>query len=417
MNIVHSDVVVRVAPGTSPDYNRASSLIQLLNLMERTELAAERELYLAYSLQYLIPFEHLELYGPSGSDADILQPERQDNKIDFQKQNVKSFLTSDIQIARGLVSVGGWMGPFLRISYRGGPDSKLSVKSNHQLGDRIKLWLSVNDVNTSPLLSVPYNDVTDRYEIELWGYPGNDVVNHLDNKGQLALERGELQLRPDLIQGNVNDFERDQLNEKYIIEVAPKNAMHPILPLRLRMAWADAAEQYWDSQDGANYVYEFNMRQRGWDNFLGVGISPNPHGGVGFLEYRNLFSNYGRYADRPELGRTPESWNYNAFGNKNHTANPVENFMAVDYMDLHILKPSCGIGLHRHRDNQEVFMMLDGRGLMIVGDWCKMPERERCFEIRTLLPGHLAMLKGGQLHGLMNLTDEDGSLFMFGGYD
>lgn len=54
---------------------------------------------------------------------------------------------------------------------------------------------------------------------------------------------------------------------------------------------------------------------------------------------------------------------------------------------------------------------------MVVGDWCKLPERERCFEIRTLLPGNLAMLKGGQLHGLMNLLDEDASLFMFGGYD
>jgi hypothetical protein len=32
-----------------------------------------------------------------------------------------------------------------------------------------------------------------------------------------------------------------------------------------------------------------------------------------------------------------------------------ENSMAVDYMDLHILKPECGIGIHRHRDNQEIF--------------------------------------------------------------
>jgi hypothetical protein len=25
----------------------------------------------------------------------------------------------------------------------------------------------------------------------------------------------------------------------------------------------------------------------------------------------------------------------------------------MEYMDLHILKPECGIGIHRHRDNQE----------------------------------------------------------------
>ena len=87
-------------------------------------------------------------------------------------------------------------------------------------------------------------------------------------------------------------------------------------------------------------------------------------------------------------------------------------------MDLHILKPSCGIGLHRHRDNQEVFLLMAGRGYMVVGDWCKMTfTRARCFEIRTLRSGHFAMLKGGNLHVLMNATDEDISLFMFGGYD
>ena len=37
------------------------------------------------------------------------------------------------------------------------------------------------------------------------------------------------------------------------------------------------------------------MAFRGWRNYLGVGISPNPHGGVGFLEFRNLFSNYFGY--------------------------------------------------------------------------------------------------------------------------
>jgi mannose-6-phosphate isomerase-like protein (cupin superfamily) len=109
-------------------------------------------------------------------------------------------------------------------------------------------------------------------------------------------------------------------------------------------------------------------------------------------------------------------WNFNAYGRKDLDVRR-ENFLAVDYMDLHILKPNCGIGLHRHRENQEAFLMLNGRGLMVIGDWCKLPERERCFEIRTLLPGSLTLLKGGQLHGLMNVTDEDGSLFMFGGYD
>jgi len=158
------------------------------------------------------------------------------------------------------------------------------------------------------------------------------------------------------------------------------------------------------------------MIMRGWDNFLGTGISPNPHGGIGFLEYRNLMSNYGQYTGKNELGRQLNSWNFSAFRNKNH-GNGFEPFFAVDYMDLHLLNPNCGIGLHRHRDNQEVFFMMEGQGFMVVGDWCKMPERERCFEIRTLKSGHISMLKGGNLHALMNSTDEQISLFMFGGYD
>jgi hypothetical protein len=157
---------------------------------------------------------------------------------------------------------------------------------------------------------------------------------------------------------------------------------------------------------------------RGWDNYLKVGISPNPHGGIGFLEYRNLLSNYFEFANSGELGRQLESWNLDAFSNKVlDGAGRTEPFFAVDYMDLHVMRPECGIGLHRHRDNQEIFFMVDGQGLMVVGDWAKFDNRERCFEIRTLRSGHFAMLKGGNLHGLMNVTDENSSLFMLGGYD
>lgn len=59
----------------------------------------------------------------------------------------------------------------------------------------------------------------------------------------------------------------------------------------------------------------------------------------------------------------------------------------------------------------------DRAGLMVIGDWAKMPNRERCFEVRTLNPGHLTLLKGGNLHALINPTDQDMFVFMFGGYD
>jgi hypothetical protein len=416
MFIVHSDSVFRVPPGTTPDYNSVNPLLRLLDLITRVHLAAERQAYLQQHLQYLFPYDFLELYGPQGGDADVLDPTRQDNKTDFQKQNVKDFRMADAYVVRGWATAGDWTGPLLKLSYRGGPDSKLSVLTNHQLGSSLRLYLKVRDRDTSPLLTVPYNEDSHRYEIEIWGYPGDDLAKRLQDKGRASMDRGELIARPDLVRGLYSDFAREGLDNKLLTQVHPENTMHPVLPLHLEVAWADQTGNHYDSLDGANYHYEFNMIVRGWDNYLGVGVSPNPHGGLGLLHYRNLLSNYGQYAGMGELGRQIEPWMFDAFGKK-ADGQRYENFFSVDYMDLHILLNNCGIGLHRHRDNQEVFFMVDGQGLMVVGDWCKFPQRERCFELRTLRSGHFAMLKGGNLHGLYNTTDVDIILFMFGGYD
>jgi mannose-6-phosphate isomerase-like protein (cupin superfamily) len=416
MQFVHSDAVFRVPAGSSPDYVRDNPLLRVLGLIERMQLAAEREFYLSEHLHYLIPYDRLELYGPSPPNENVLDARAQDFKDDFQKQNVRDFVTTDAHVVRGLVSVDNWTGPFVRLSYRAGPDSKLSEAANHSLGQSIKAWVKIGNNATNGLITIPYNEASDRYEVELWGFPGANLGNQLDEKGRAALERGEIQVRTDLVKGSINDFRREDVSDRMMIDVASDNSMHPVLPLHIEVAWADANAQFWDSQGGANYQYEFNMILRGWENFLQVGMSPNPHGGVNFLEYRNLMSNYFGHARRPELGRRIEPWMLDAYGQKSGQARD-EKFMAVDYMDLHIMKPYCGIGLHRHRDNQEVFLMMEGRGFMVIGDWCKMPERERCFEVRVLRAGHFAMLKGGNLHGLMNALDEDASLFMFGGYD
>lgn len=419
MFIVESDLVVRVEPNTTPAYNSNNSLIKLVTLMQKTPLGAEREHYLADSLQYLFPYSYLEIYGPSSPNTDNLNPTTQDFKNDFQKQNVKDFHTTDTHLIRGWVSAGNWTGAFLRLSYQAGPDSILSKISNNKLGSQIKVFLQVGN-SPGTIINVPYNQIGDRYEVEIWGYPGNNLRDLLADspKARSAFDRGEIIARNDLIHGSPNDFSRDTIADLDMRTVAPNNAMHPILPLHLQLAWTDSTEQFWDSQNGKNYQYEFNMVVRGRDSFLKVGVSPNPHGGIGFLEYRNLLSNYFEFANSGELGRQLESWNLDAFSNKVlGGAGKKENFFSIDYMDLHIMRPECGIGLHRHRDNQEIFFMVDGRGLMVVGDWAKFPNRERCFEIRTLTYGHFAMLKGGNLHGLMNVTDENSSLFMFGGYD
>ena len=414
MELIHSDQVFRVPAGEQPDYNRGNTLIRLLTIMETQGLACGRGQYLAETLEYLFPFDFLELYGPAVGDQ--IDVRLQDNKTDFQKQNLRDFRLGDVVLCRGYAAAGDLFVPFLRISYRAGPDSLLSRVSDDRVGESVKLYLKVGANQTSTLLDVPYDRASDRYAIELWSYPPGNLRPLLDAKGQDAFDRSALVVRNDLIHGTRSDFERDGLNDRYLIEVAPSHAMHPVLPLHIECAWADATASFWDNRGGANHHYEFSMIVRGWDQYLAAGISPNPHGGVGFLEYRNLLSNYGRHAGRNELGRDFDTWNFNAFGHKNHVAGR-ENFLAVDYMDLHILKPECGIGLHRHRDNQEVFLMMEGRAYMVVGDWTKRPWRERCFELRTLRTGHFAMLKGGQLHGLMNPSGDDLKLFMFGGYD
>ena len=211
-----------------------------------------------------------------------------------------------------------------------------------------------------------------------------------------------------------------------MLDRVPNHTMHPVRPLRVELAWTDAAAANWDNAFGGNYIYEFSMSLRGWGSYFAIGDSQNPHGGVGGLEYRNLYSNYfGHEAQRrqelggawnPELGRDLSSWNFDADHNK-PSAKQRESFFSVDYMDLHILRPAAVIGMHRHRDNQEVFLLLEGKGLMVMGDWEKNEQRERAVELRNMRPGDLSLVKPGQFHALINVQDENLLLFMFGGYD
>jgi mannose-6-phosphate isomerase-like protein (cupin superfamily) len=410
------DRVFHVPPGSAPDYESANPLGKLLDLCASIRLAAGRRFYSADDIQYLIPLASLDLFGPQGDDAWVLDATRQDNKGDFQKQNVRDFHPTGMSLARGWVAVNDWTGPFLRLSYPGGPDSSLARAAGGTLGSHVRLWLKVAGRCTPDLLEVPYVADTGCYEVELWGYPGTDLRDRLDEAGRAAVDRGELIARPDLIRGTRADFARQGEDDLFLNQVSADCAMHPTLPLDVEVAWSDASGHAWDSQGGANYHHRFNMILRGTTHCLAGGLSGRPHGGIGTVHYHNVLSNYGRYDGMRELARSLEPWQFDAFGHKGG-AGRSEPFFAVQYVDVAILEGHSGIGLHRHRDNQEIFFLLRGQAVMALGDWCKMPDRERCIEVRTLPPGHLVLLKPGQLHGLMNMTDSEAVLLTFGGYD
>jgi mannose-6-phosphate isomerase-like protein (cupin superfamily) len=434
-----------VPAGEIPPYDANNPLMRMVRETQRLQLAAERENYYHDSLQFLFPYRDLALYGPAQGPPEISDPVAQNIKTDFQKQNIADFRLADFHLARGFVSAGDWSGVFLKICYRHTPSTLLSQRSGGAPGASIKAWVRVGATVAPALIDLPLNPLTNCYETELWSFDGDNLAALLGPRGQDALRDKLIQAQPNLIKGSLADFEGDQIDKLrdglnrqrqswQLLEHSPDHCLHPVRPLPIEIAFNSPSANTWDSNDGKNYRIVFGMLLRGWRSFLGCGISGNPHGGIGFLEFRNLFSNYFFEQRRrdifgenvvPELGRDliPGNYDANTFGTNGRppgqpvTAAKRENFFAVDYMDLHILQPECGIGIHRHRDNQEAFLMLAGHGLMLVGDWCEFPDRERAFELRTLGPGDIALCKTGQLHALYNATDEPCQLFMFGGYD
>ncbi|AMA60158.1 cupin domain-containing protein [Bradyrhizobium sp. CCGE-LA001] len=438
MSIVDVEIakVRTFPPGTRPNYNQNNPIWKLVNVLEASNLQADREHYLPESLQHLFGLQELALVGPSGDDWQTTDPRFQDIKEDFQKQNLYDFVLNGTEITRGYAQAGEWTGSFLRIAYV--PRRPLVDPDGVFPGKSVQLYLRIGQDETgTSYLTVPYSADSARYEIELWAYPGNDLAARLGPRGKDAVDRGALLARPDLVHGQLCDFVGLPFDEARtaawkageginMLDRVPNHTMHPVRRLRLELAWTDTTGTKWDHAPGGNYVYEFSMSLRGWGSYFAIGESQNPHGGIGGLEYRNLYSNYFGHEDQrrgelgstwtPELGRIIREWQFDADRGR-PSGKQQENFLAVDYMDLHILKPAAIIGMHRHRDNQEVFLLMEGRGLMVMGDWEKTSSRERAVELRIMKPGDLSLVKPGQFHALANLLDENLLLFMFGGYD
>jgi mannose-6-phosphate isomerase-like protein (cupin superfamily) len=66
------------------------------------------------------------------------------------------------------------------------------------------------------------------------------------------------------------------------------------------------------------------------------------------------------------------------------------------------MAPGSSIGNHRHGENEEVYVVLSGSGVMVVND-----------ERRAVKPGDVILNKPGWQHGLENTSQEPLQLFVF----
>ncbi|MEU5384498.1 cupin domain-containing protein [Kitasatospora cineracea] len=86
-----------------------------------------------------------------------------------------------------------------------------------------------------------------------------------------------------------------------------------------------------------------------------------------------------------------------------HRAYRSENAPApIAFIDLVVLPPHTSIGVHRHADDEETYVILAGRGLMTLdGDE---------FEVRA---GDVVPNRAHGEHGLANTSDDDLQLLVF----
>jgi mannose-6-phosphate isomerase-like protein (cupin superfamily) len=411
MHIVDSDRCTSSPPGPADPANLTYLLSRMI---EASTTAVDLEWYVEGSRQYLFEVSDLEMTATVINGAPTCDPRVQDNKLDFQKQNIAGATFGDLVLSRGAIEAAGQIFGFLRISCRSGPECGLAVESGIVPGSSVEVSLKLGDLGAT-VFTVPYDERSNRFELELWGYRGaaESLIADVGASAADALIRGRLVLRSDLISGTALGFQSaPDAQAGCLWNAFPGDTLHPLRPQRVELAWA--------VRPGAPATIrpralEFNMRVRGWDRGIAAGSSPATHGGVGVVDYINLFSNY-KEIPQARLDREVSPWSFDAFGHKD-AAIRHEGFMAVDYVDLLRVRPHASIGLHRHRDNQEIYVLLDGKALMVTGDWCAFPQRHRAIEARWVKSGDVVLIKPGQMHALQNVNDESASVLVFGGYD
>ncbi|WP_282610649.1 cupin domain-containing protein [Pelagibius sp. Alg239-R121] len=68
----------------------------------------------------------------------------------------------------------------------------------------------------------------------------------------------------------------------------------------------------------------------------------------------------------------------------------------VDFMDRVVVPPKSTVGYHRHGNNEEMYIVLEGQGTMTIGT-----------EPTTVKKGDMILNPPGGAHGLVNDTDAD----------
>lgn len=109
-----------------PDYNRDNPLAKLIGLNRGAATRGRTGVLCREQHAVPLPNRAPGALWPERTGCRHSDPTHQDNKSDFQKQNVKDFTTADTRLVRGLVQARDWSGPFLRLSCTAGPDSLLT---------------------------------------------------------------------------------------------------------------------------------------------------------------------------------------------------------------------------------------------------------------------------------------------------
>ena len=107
----------------------------------------------------------------------------------------RDFHLGDGQAVRGWANTGDWRGPFLRLSYRAGPDSALA-QAGARLSESIGCRIAIPN---GPSATVPahYDTASARYAVELWGRNQDQLRSALGPRGQASVDQGALVGRPD----------------------------------------------------------------------------------------------------------------------------------------------------------------------------------------------------------------------------